>query len=90
MPHLIEQAIKSTFNLQLLGTSGCHLCDIAEKLVRRVAPPLGVKILIVDIADNDTLVDQYGMSIPVLISEQNQVLCWPFDEQRLVLWLESL
>ena len=90
MPHLIEQAIKSTFNLQLLGTSGCHLCDIAEKLVRRVAPPLGAKILIVDIADNDTLVDQYGMSIPVLISEQNQVLCWPFDEQRLVLWLESL
>lgn len=90
MPHLIEQAIKSTFNLQLLGTSGCHLCDIAEKLVRRVAPPLGAKILIVDIADNDTLVDQYGMSIPVLISEQNQVLCWPFDEQRLVHWLESL
>jgi hypothetical protein len=82
--------VSDSLQLELLGTSGCHLCDIAEKIVRRIAPPLGAKVKLVDIADSDTLVEQFGMSIPVLRYSNEQTLCWPFDEQQLIHWLESL
>lgn len=76
--------------LELLGTSGCHLCDIAEKMVRRIVPVLGGSVRIVDIAESDELVDQYGMSIPVLRDNSGNTLCWPFEEQQLIHWVESL
>lgn len=76
--------------IQLLGTSGCHLCEVAESIVKRIAPVLGYSIEHVDIATDDALVEQYGMRIPVLTFQQEQELGWPFDEQQLIHWLESL
>ncbi len=60
--------------IQLLGTPGCHLCDVAEKMVRRLAFPLGFKINKIDIAGHDEWVEQYGMQIPVLKSEKGDEL----------------
>ncbi len=77
-------------NIQLLGTAGCHLCDDAEKIVRRVAPGLGFKINKVDIASSDALVEQYGMTIPVLRCDSGQELFWPFDEEQVFAWSKSL
>jgi len=76
--------------IQLLGTSGCHLCDVAEKIVRRMAPDLGFKFEKLDIASSDALVEQYGMVIPVLRSDSGQELFWPFDEEQLFAWSKSL
>lgn len=76
--------------LELLGTSGCHLCTVAEKIARRIAPPLGASIKLVDIAENVELVERFGTRIPVLKSVDNQILYWPFDEQDLIHWIESL
>lgn len=75
--------------IQLLGTSGCHLCDVAERMVRRIAPPLGFAIELVDIAEDDHLVEQYGMAIPVLTCGEQQ-LGWPFAEEQLTQWLQTL
>jgi hypothetical protein len=82
--------VPESLQLELLGTSGCHLCDIAEKIVRSIAPALGAKVALLDIADSDDLVEQFGTSIPVLRDSNGQALCWPFDEQQLIHWLESL
>ncbi|GAA6133736.1 glutaredoxin family protein [Oceaniserpentilla sp. 4NH20-0058] len=76
--------------IQLLGTSGCHLCEVAESIVKRIAPVFGYSTEYVDIANDDALVEQYGMRIPVLMFQQEQELGWPFDEQQLIHWLESL
>jgi hypothetical protein len=59
-------------------------------MVRRIVPVLGGSVRIVDIAESDELVDQYGMSIPVLIDSSGNTLCWPFEEQQLIHWVESL
>ena len=40
-----------------------------------------VDVELIDIADDDELVDLYGVKIPVLrCSNSQKVLCWPFDE----------
>jgi|TARA_B110000114_G_scaffold73611_1_gene77988 hypothetical protein len=67
--------------LQLFGTSGCHLCDLAEALLVSCLDFSQVDVEVIDIADDDELVDLYGVKIPVLrCSESQKLLCWPFDE----------
>tara|TARA_B100000767_G_scaffold53513_1_gene49161 strand:+ start:339 stop:611 length:273 start_codon:yes stop_codon:yes gene_type:complete len=66
--------------LQLLGTVGCHLCDLAETLLVQCLDLSLVEVELIDIADTDELVALYGAKIPVLRCLQNQkVLFWPFD-----------
>ena len=66
--------------LQLLGTSGCHLCDQAEALLVQCLDLSQVEVELIDIADTDELVALYGVKIPVLLCPDSQkVLCWPFD-----------
>ncbi|OJH06997.1 MAG: glutaredoxin [Alcanivorax borkumensis] len=59
----------------LYTTLGCHLCDQARELVAMVRPDL--EITLVDIAEDDTLIEQYGERIPVFMRE-GQELAWPF------------
>jgi len=66
--------------LQLLGTSGCHLCELAETLLGHCLDLSQVEVELIDIADTDELVALYGVKIPVLRCQQSQkILCWPFD-----------
>ena len=60
----------------LLTTVGCHLCDQALAIIQRAAPALRVALL--DIADDDALIAEYGERIPVL-RIQGQELQWPFS-----------
>ncbi len=76
--------------IQLLGTTGCHLCDIAERMARRIVPVFGFTLEYVDIALDDALVAQYGEHIPVLRATNAAQLGWPFEEEQLIQWLEAL
>ena len=68
--------------MQLLGTSGCHLCDQAEALLGQCLDLSQVEVEMIDIADTDELVALYGKKIPVLrCIDSQKVLCWPFDER---------
>ena len=68
--------------MQLLGTSGCHLCDQAEALLGQCLDLSQVEVEMIDIADTDELVTLYGEKIPVLrCIDSQKVLCWPFDER---------
>lgn len=62
--------------VELLTTSGCHLCDQAQELIRRAAPQ--VEIVLVDIGEDDHLIEQYGELIPVLRTAESE-LRWPFS-----------
>lgn len=46
--------------MQLLGTSGCHLCDQAEALLGQCLDLSQVEVEMVDIADTDELVTLWG------------------------------
>ncbi|MBT8145903.1 MAG: glutaredoxin family protein [Gammaproteobacteria bacterium] len=64
----------------LYTTAGCHLCEQAEELLRYVASEVAVEWQPVDIADDPSLLERYGIRIPVLQREDDgSELGWPFD-----------
>ena len=75
---------KSKRQLQLLGTSGCHLCDLAEAMLVQCLDMSKVEVELIDIADDEgeDLIALYGIKIPVLRCTQSQkILCWPLNKQ---------
>ena len=71
-------------NIQLFGTSGCHLCEEAEAVLREI----GARADHVDIADDDNLLEMYGVRIPVLKRcDTGAELGWPFDAEAVVRFL---
>ncbi len=90
---MMSQTVATPTKLELLGTQGCHLCEVAERLVRRVAPQANVRIEYVDIADDPALVDEFGMAIPVMRlanSATAGTLGWPFSEEEFIVWAKSV
>jgi hypothetical protein len=70
--------------LILYGTSGCHLCEQAEEMLREMK----VVAEYVDISTDDNLLDNYGTRIPVLSrSDNNSKLDWPFDAEKVTRFL---
>lgn len=69
-----------TTKFYLLGTEGCHLCDIALQLVQSIH----IEFEKIDIVEDEELVALYGESIPVFIADNApQALYWPFEPQQL-------
>lgn len=71
----------------LLGTSGCHLCDVAEQLLAQFQAVQPISYQPVDIADfNEALMMQFSSTIPVVLTPSAR-LNYPFsvlDLQRLI------
>jgi hypothetical protein len=64
--------------LMLFGTSGCHLCEQAEIIIKECVPD---SVETVDIAEQEQWQEQYAVRIPVLYHpETEQELGWPFDQ----------
>ncbi len=67
----------------LYHTLGCHLCEDAEAIVYPVAIYLQETVIKMDIADDDGLIEIYGIRIPVLYHiSSGQDLGWPFDAEK--------
>jgi len=72
--------------ITLYSTEGCHLCEMAFELCQQIG--IANKVETVDIAFDEELFLRYGVTIPVL-NYQGQELNWPFDLQELQHWLDS-
>lgn len=70
--------------LVLYGTSGCHLCEEAQALLAALE---GADWQEVDIAEDDSLLERYGVRIPVLVRADGAELGWPFDAVMLKAFL---
>ena len=69
----------------LFGTAGCHLCEVALELLHATLNPEYFDIWEIDIADSDTMIEQYGVRIPVLRRDQDGTeLNWPFGVDELI------
>lgn len=66
----------------LYTTEGCHLCELAVELLTAITPP--VEINAVEIGDDDDLVEQYGVRIPVVEFASGKQLNWPFNTQQII------
>lgn len=68
---------ESNPGLVLYATSGCHLCERAEKVIREAVDRTVGSL---EIADDEVLLERYGVRIPVLRrSDTGEELDWPFD-----------
>ena len=77
--------LESAMDIKLYGTEFCHLCEEAEDVLQA----LGVAAEYVDIADDDALVEKYGVRIPVLQRmDTGAELGWPFDAAGVAGFLE--
>ena len=62
----------------LYTTAGCHLCELAAGILQQLQGALQFQVEPVDIADSDELVDRYGIRIPVIRVDTDE-LGWPFS-----------
>jgi 2-C-methyl-D-erythritol 4-phosphate cytidylyltransferase len=64
----------------LYTTQGCHLCEQAEALLLPLLRTEMLQMQSVEIADDDALIERYGIRIPVIrMSDSDEELGWPFD-----------
>jgi hypothetical protein len=61
-------------------TGDCHLCEEAERLLRRLAPEMGFRLERVDISSDAALYERYSLAVPVLAVDGEAVLSAPLDE----------
>lgn len=74
---------------QLFGTLGCHLCEVAEALLMPFVEH-GLLVELVDIAEYESWVEDYGLRIPVLRrTDTGAELDWPFEAEQIVEFLRS-
>jgi hypothetical protein len=72
--------------LTLFTTSHCHLCEQAIELITKIN--LTKPLVLVEIANDDNLLMQYGERIPVLQRSDNcSELNWPFTRDDLVAFI---
>jgi glutaredoxin len=67
----------------LVGRQGCHLCDEAREVVRRVADETATTWTEVDVDADPELLRAYSDQVPVVLVDGRQHDFWRVDEQRL-------
>jgi len=75
-------------DITLYGTTGCHLCELAEALVAPLVAQRPLRLHYVDIADSEPLMERYGVRIPVLRRGESE-LGWPFDAEQAAAFLDG-
>ena len=77
-------------NYKLYGTSACHLCELAQAMiVAELSRRDEVIVEDVDISDSESLMERYGVKIPVLQHPEGRELNWPFTEEQLRKFLNN-
>jgi glutaredoxin len=69
--------------ITLLGRPGCHLCDDAREVIRRVADDLGVAWEERDITQSEDDLREYWEQIPVTFVDGVRHDFWRVSEDRL-------
>lgn len=73
-----------TTSLKLYSTSSCHLCEKAIAILTGLGS-YDFSWQEVEIFDSDSLMEQYGTRIPVLLNcDSGQELNWPFTSNDVI------
>ncbi len=70
--------------LTLVSRDGCHLCEVAEQTLDRVAAATGEGWTRLDVDADDALTAEYSDRVPVLLLDGREHGYWRVDEQRLL------
>lgn len=61
-------------HITLLERAGCHLCDDVARILTSLSEHLDLQVSTVDIDEDDELVKEYGLRIPVILDGDGAVL----------------
>ena len=80
-----SEELPGLVKLAFYTTAGCHLCEQAALLLEELQRHREISVETIDIADDEALVEKYGIRIPVIlnVATQNE-LGWPFQYQDLL------
>ncbi|MEV4274328.1 glutaredoxin family protein [Actinoplanes xinjiangensis] len=67
--------------LTLISREGCHLCEVAEQTLDRIAPGQWTKV---DVDADVELERDYGDRVPVLLLDGKEHGYWRIEEERLL------
>lgn len=68
----------------LYGSSGCHLCEVAQRKLERVRRFVPFELRVVDVHETPALQDRYGTIIPVVSVDGHDALVSKVTEFRLL------
>lgn len=73
-------------SLILYSTTGCHLCEEAQRVIHTA---LGITAAEVDIVDDEALMERYALRIPVLKRiDTGLEIGWPFGPEEVRKFIE--
>ena len=75
--------MSSDHQVTLVTRVGCHLCEIAEQTLRRMAGELGFGYQEVDVDGSQTLRDAFSDRVPVILVDGKEHGYWQVEEARL-------
>ena len=74
----------------LYSTAHCHLCEQAEKLLINLQHEYEFQWEITEISNDDGLIEQYGIRIPVIhCINTTAELNWPFTQNDVMKFIQS-
>jgi Glutaredoxin-like domain (DUF836) len=74
--------LNSFFVCRFLTRPGCHLCDLARPEVLAAVEGSGGSVHEIDIDSDDSLLQEFGLRIPVLIGPDDRVLAEGIIDRR--------
>lgn len=78
-----DRTVSSDPRITLLTRAGCHLCDDAREIIRRVADEVGAGWRELDVDADPARADTYGDRVPVILVDGREHGYWRVEEERL-------
>ena len=75
--------------LVVFGRPGCHLCEIACEELEPHCRAAGVTLRMVDVDTRADWREAYGLRIPVICGDGEELSAWPLDRERVLGWLRE-
>jgi len=79
-----------TIKVEIYTRKGCHLCEVAEQVVREVRTQIPFELVIIDIEGKSELEDKYGEEVPVTLINGQRHDYFSVDKKRFKIALNSI
>lgn len=71
-----------SIKVEVISRHGCHLCEIAESVVRDVLKEVNFKLLVKYVDEDDLLDQEYGEEVPVTLINGQRHDYFKVDRER--------
>jgi glutaredoxin len=79
-----------SIELVVYSRTGCHLCEDMEQQLAELKDELGFTLKVIDIQGNKDLEEKFGIKVPVLMAEEQEICHYMLDLASLKAHLQQL